>query len=272
MSHQSVPAKGAGESLSFVDTHCHLDDESFGTDLAGVLDRSRQLGVSRWINVGFNPERWPPSIDLAARFPGMSFMLGVHPGDAGVWNDRVHDSLSRSIADSHPVAVGEIGLDFYRGETNADLQVAAFNAQLDLALEHGIPATIHMRSSEPLVLEVLQSRTATPPLLFHSFDGSGALSDWILANEARVGVGGLATRTKSFPLQRQLKRFPLDRLLLETDSPYLVPNGFKHRRNTPESIPRIAAFLARLLGTEVETIAMQTTRNAERFFERLQPA
>jgi len=272
MSQQRAPAEDTDDVPDFVDTHCHLDDDSFGTDLDDVLERSRRLGVRRWINVGFNPDRWQPSIELAARHPGMSFMLGVHPGDADRWNEQVQSDL-RQLVDRHrPVAIGEIGLDFYRGETNVDQQVAAFNAQLNLALEHSLPAAIHMRSSELLVLDVLRSRPRTPRLVFHSFDGSEALTGWIVANDAYAGVGGLATRTKSQHIHRQLKRLQLERLLLETDSPYLVPNGFKHRRNTPESVPKIAEFLAKLLDTDVESVASQTTRNAERFFERLQPA
>lgn len=272
MSQQPAPAEDTDVVPNFVDTHCHLDDDSFGSDLDDVLERSRGLGVRRWINVGFNPDRWQSSIDLAARYPGMSFMLGVHPGDVDRWTEQVHSDLSQFVDRTRPVAIGEIGLDFYRGETNVDQQVTAFNAQLDLALEHSLPAVIHMRSAERSVLDVLRSRSRTPVLLFHSFDGSEALTGWILENDAYAGVSGLATRTKSHHIHRQLERLPLNRLLLETDSPYLVPNGFKHRRNTPESIPRIAAFLANLLGTDVESVASQTTRNADRSFERLQPA
>lgn len=272
MSQRRAPAEDTGNVPDFVDTHCHLDDDSFGSDLDDVVERSQRLGVRRWINVGFNPDRWQPSIELAARYPGMSFMLGLHPGDAARWDDRVQSELRQLLDRIRPVAIGEIGLDFYRGETNVEQQLTAFNAQLDLALEHSIPAVIHMRSSELLVLDVLRSRPRNPRLLFHSFDGSEALTGWILENDAYAGVGGLATRTKSHHIHRQLERLPLARLLLETDSPYLVPNGFKHRRNTPESIPRIAAFVAKLLDTDVARVASQTTSNAERVFERLQPA
>ncbi len=272
MTQQRSPAADSDSVPDFVDTHCHLDDESFSSDLDAVLERSRRRGVRRWINVGFNPDRWQPSIDLATRYPGMSFVLGVHPGDAARWNDDVHRNLKVVVVRRQPVAIGEIGLDFFRGETNVDQQVSAFNAQLDLALEHSLPAVIHMRSSEAILLDVLRSRARTPLLLFHSFDGSEDLTGWILDNDAYAGVGGLATRAKSLHIRRELKRVPLERMLLETDSPYLVPNGFKHRRNTPESIPRIAAFVATLLDTDVARVATQTTHNAERLFERLHPA
>jgi TatD DNase family protein len=255
----------------FVDTHCHLDDEGFANDLDEILDRARADGVTRWINVGFNPDRWEAAVALGKDHPGMSYMLGVHPGDAPIWDEDVHKALQNAVALYQPVAIGEIGLDFFRGETNGDEQVAAFNAQLDLALDHGIPAAIHMRDAEEIILSVLNSRDALPTLLFHSFDGSEAMTNWVLDSGSYIGVGGLATRTKSTRLQDQISRIPLERIVLETDSPYLVPNGFKHRRNTPESIPRIAAFLGQLLGHAIDDIAMQTTANAERLFERLSP-
>ena len=269
MSYRKACTGEPDGSLPFVDTHCHLDFEDFENDLTEVLERSRDLGVTRWINVGFSPEGWNSSVEIAARYSGMSFMLGVHPGHADVWDDGVAQLLRDAIRQFQPVAVGEIGLDFFRGETNVEVQAKAFEEQLDIAREAGIPAAIHMRDAEPLILDVLRTQQELPELLFHSFDGSEALTDWIIESGSHVGVGGLATRTKSTALQAQIKRIPIEQIVLETDAPYLVPNGFKHRRNTPQSIPVIAAFLAQLRNSDVSTIARQTTENAERLFERL---
>ena len=269
MKHGARTGVVADDALVYIDTHCHLDDASFDPDLAGVLARARDAGVSRWINVGFNPERWAGTLELSRRFQGMSFMLGVHPADAGIWDEAVHHELRTVIERHRPVAVGEIGLDFYRGETNVDEQLLAFHAQLDLAISAAIPAVIHMRSAEPLMIETLHRRSELPALLFHSYDGSEALTSWVIASGSYVGVGGLATRSKSSTLQRELARIPLEQIVLETDSPYLVPNGFKQRRNTPESIPLIASFLARLRGVDIAHIARQTTLNAERLFNGL---
>ncbi len=265
------PAKHneAENVLRLVDTHCHLDDESFNGELDDVLDRAAAVGVTRWINVGFNPGRWPASIELATHYPGMSHMLGLHPGNADLWSPSVRDDLRTAIDSSRPVAVGEIGLDFYRGETNKSIQIEAFTEQLEIAREFGLPVAIHMRDSEQLMLEVLRSASALPTILFHSFDGTEELTRWIIASGSYIGVGGLATRKKSADLRSHIARIPLDRIVLETDSPYLVPNGFKHRRNTPESIPVIAKSLADLFQRDVADIAQITTANAERLFERL---
>lgn len=269
MSAQSVKRDEAESTLRLVDTHCHLDDESFDGELDDVLDRAAALGVTRWINVGFNPDRWTASIELSTRHTGMSHMLGLHPGNADLWSPAVRDRLRAAIDSSGPVAVGEIGLDFYRGETNEAIQVQAFTEQLAIAREFGLPVAIHMRDSEPLILEVLRSAPSLPPILFHSFDGGPELTSWIVESGSYIGVGGLATRKKSASLRTRIARIPLDRIVLETDSPYLVPNGFKHRRNTPESIPVIASALAELFQRDIAEIARITTANAERFFERL---
>jgi TatD DNase family protein len=272
MNHGSETGRVPEDTVDFVDTHCHLDDRSFAADIDEVLERARDAGVTRWINVGFNPERWTTSIDLARRFPGMFSMLGVHPADAGLWNDSVARSLAMAVEQHHSVAIGEIGLDFFRGETNVDEQLAAFHAQLDLAISVKIPAVVHMRSAEPLMIDTLRNRQNLPTLLFHSYDGSEALTTWIIATSSYVGVGGLATRTKSSVLRREVKRIPLEQIVLETDSPYLAPNGFDHRRNTPESIPHIASFLAGLQGVDIATVARQTTLNADRVFSGMTPA
>ena len=253
----------------YVDTHCHLDDIAFQQDLHEVLGRATAAGVRRWINVGYAPERWASSLALVDGHPGLSCMLGVHPGHADDWSEDVHNRLQRHVRAQSPVAIGEIGLDFYRGETNHAIQVATFTAQLAIARNAGIPAVIHMRDAEEQVLDVLHAVSDLPTLLFHSYDGSRVLTDWVIANAAYIGVGGLVTRGKNRPLAEQIRRIPFERIVLETDSPYLVPNGFKHRRNTPESIPCIAKFVAGLFGMELSEVARETTRNAERLFQRL---
>ncbi len=256
---QAIPVR-------FVDTHCHLDDECFAGDLADVLASSRAVGVDRVIVVGFAPDRWESSVDLASRYPGVSCMLGVHPGNAANWDSGVESVLRLLVDRVRPVAIGEIGLDFFRGETNLAEQRRAFERQLDLALEAGLPAVIHMRNAEKEVLDVLGAISPLPTLLFHSFDGSAELTSWILDHDAFIGVGGLATREKAVDLREQLARIPLDRMVLETDSPYLVPRAFRHRRNTPESIPIIAGHLAQLHLCSVEEVAAATTRRAEFLF------
>lgn len=250
----------------YVDTHCHLDDMSFDEDVGEVIRSSRAVGVDRCIVVGFSPDRWGTTLDLADRYSGIFVMLGVHPANAPEWTPPTADSLDKLIRQRRPVAIGEIGLDYYRGETNEQQQEAAFSQQLDLAVKQNLPAVIHMRSAESPVIALLNGRTNLPTLVFHSFDGTDRLTDWILDHDAYIGVGGLSTREKSADLRAQLKRIPLERMVLETDAPYLTPRGFHHRRNTPQSIPLIAAHLASLRGCSIQQVAEITTRNAAHLF------
>jgi TatD DNase family protein len=259
----------AGDDIVLIDTHCHLDDHVFVEDLDQVLAESRAAGVRAWIQVGFEPARWPSSIDLVQHIPGMALMLGVHPSSADQWSPAVADELHRLIVQHGAVAIGEIGIDrFWPENPPLDVQIAAFTAQLDLARELGLPAVIHMRSAEQELLDVLQQREPQP-LLFHSFDAGAALTDVILAWDAYVGVGGLATKAKSEALREQLARIPLDRIVLETDSPYLIPARMRGRRNTPASVRRIAAFLGTLRAIPEATIAATTTQNALHCFATL---
>ncbi|HEU0164084.1 MAG TPA: TatD family hydrolase [Thermomicrobiales bacterium] len=252
-----------------IDTHCHLDDQSFREDLSEVLAESMASGVRSWINVGFEPERWDSTLRLVDRFPGMSCMLGIHPTSATAYSGETLDRMRRLLLASDAVAIGEIGLDLLRERETESIQRQAFEAQLDLALELRLPVVIHMRDAEAEMLSVLAARPTLPPLLFHSFDGGPALTEFILASGAYVGVGGLATRQKSESLRAELQKIPLQRMVLETDSPYLVPARQKARRNTPAQIRTIASFLATLLAIDEDQVVHTTTINAWSYFGRL---
>lgn len=261
-----------GTSARYVDTHCHLDDAAFSSDLGGVLDHSRSVGVCSWINVGYTPERWTSSIGLGTEVRGISVMLGLHPAEVDRWTDDLEDDLIALLESSGARAVGETGIDLFRGETNLDRQQGAFTRQLAIAVELGLPAVIHMRAAEKEVLTILSSATVLPRLLFHSFDGGPELTAFVNETGAYVGVGGLATRPTAHRLRSQLARISLDRIVLETDAPYLVPAKAPGRRNAPGNLPLIAAALADLLGTDVNTIAALTTANAGRLFGELESA
>lgn len=249
-----------------VDTHCHLDDDVYAADLESVIEESRSRGVTRWINVGFEPERWHSTVALSNRVEGMSHMLGLHPGHAEEWSPDLRARLESLVTISQPVAIGEIGLDFFRGETNASAQRIAFDEQLDLAVELNLPAVIHMRAAEDEVLGLLKSRRTLPHLVFHSFEGTMRLRDFVVEHKSTIGFGGLATRASAADLRLLIGTIPLDQIVLETDSPYLVPTGTKGRRNVPGNVAAIAKFLARFSGTSVAGVADATTRNAERAF------
>jgi len=256
---------------AMIDTHCHLDDAAFAADLDSVLESSRAANVVAWILIGYAPERWEAAVEMARRIPGMSHTLGVHPSHAEEWNDDVANGLRDRLRSSGAVAVGEFGLDFYRDNAPLEIQREAMIGQLEIARELDLPAVFHMRNAEAEMLDILTSRDELPRMLFHSFEGTSRLLDFIVERGAYLGVGGLVTRQRSEPLREQLRRVPLESIVLETDSPYLVPARQKDRRNVPAHVRTVACFLADFYGVPAHELAIQTTLNAERLFGRLLP-
>ena len=252
--------------MEFIDTHTHMDDDAFADDLRDVIEASRAKGVTRWINVGYNEARWQSTHELARSIPGMSLMLGLHPGNADDWNNRVHTALLKAIRTIQLVAIGEIGLDLYWRQDNLASQEQVFRAQLEIAVEHGLPAVIHMRAADAELMQVLDSDIRLPHMHFHSFDGGDDLRAWVLRNNATIGVGGLVTRKGSESLRGWITGVPRDMVVLETDSPYLKPRGIMGKRNEPAYLPKTAELLSELWGLNVASISEITTRNAERIF------
>lgn len=259
-------------ALRYIDTHCHLDDPIFDGEVDAVISESMANGVTSFVNVGFNLDTWGSTIELARKFATVSIALGLHPQDADYWNPETADALRKNLKENRLVAIGEIGIDLFRGETNLPKQRSVFDDQLDLALEHNLPVIIHMRSAQIEVLNLLRSRSSNPTLLFHSFDGTEELTSYALETGSMVGVGGLATRAKSMTIREQLQSLPLDQMVLETDSPYLLPAKLRGSRNTPQSIPVIASFLSNLKEVPLQLVAETTTANAERIFGELEPS
>jgi TatD DNase family protein len=249
-----------------IDTHAHLDDPAFADDLEAVLAASLDAGVRAWVNVGYAPERWETTIALAETVPGMAHMLGMHPQNAAGWNEENAARLEALLVETNARAIGEIGLDYAPHAGAHGPQRTAFADQLRLAERLRLPVVIHMRDAEADLMDQLRTLDPAHPVLLHCFDGSHALLKFALHRGYLLGVGGLATRTKSERLRSLLRDAPLGALVLETDSPYLVPAKLKERRNQPANVALIARFVSELRGQPVGEIARVTTANAERFF------
>lgn len=256
---------------AMIDTHCHLDDHAFASDLPAVIAASREAGVCGWVLIGYARDRWEGAARMSAATAGMRHSLGVHPSHAQEWSADVEASLREMLHSTGAVAVGEFGLDFHRDNAPFEVQREAMIGQLRMARELDLPAIFHMRDAEAQMLEILDAEASLPRMIFHSFDGTERLTDFIRSHDAWVGVGGLATRQKSAALREQLLRLPLERLVLETDAPYLVPARQKDRRNVPAHVRTVAIFLAELLDVPLETVTRQTTANAESLFGRMLP-
>lgn len=251
--------------ISTVDTHCHLDLEAFDEDRDDVFQRALGAGVHAMILVGYNPERWETTAALCSQHGFLRRTLGVHPNDAGIWSDEMSMRLRREIERDRPVAIGEIGLDFYRSAGNVEQQRRAFVAQLEIAAEYNLPVVIHQRSAEDEVVEVLVDMRPRSGVM-HCFTGNQVYAERCLDLGLHLGIGGVLTFPRSNEIRGAVAAAPIDRLLLETDAPFLAPQVRRGKRNEPSLLPAVLHELARVKNASEIEVAEQTTKNAVDLF------
>jgi TatD DNase family protein len=249
-----------------VDTHTHLDDPAFDLDRDTVIAASRAAGVRGFVNIGYAPDRWESSRALRERHPDIEFALGLHPQLAEQYEGSLDRDLRQAIEILNPVAVGETGFDFARAAPSFEAQQRAFRGQLEIAAAADLPTIIHQRDASDALMAELDRWPTLAPIVLHSFDGTQVLADWARDRSCFVGIGGLATRQSSASLRAALARIPVDRLLLETDSPYLAPPGSTSRRNVPANLPRVADMLAPLWNVSGDELCWLTSINAVGLF------
>jgi TatD DNase family protein len=256
---------------AIIDTHVHLDDPAFDDDQDEVLCAARAAGVVHYLNIGYSPQSWERSRLLRERHPDIDIAIGLHPQLADEFDATLARKLRDAVRQLRPVAVGEMGLDHSRPSPSRGMQAATFQAQLELAATEGLPVVIHQRGAADDLIEALAPWTSKIPIVLHSFDGTPRLAAWAAEHDCFIGIGGLATKTASAPLRELLRMMPADRLLLETDSPYLPPPGTRGRRNEPSQLARIAAMLAPLWNLAPGELCRVTTSTATTVFGLARP-
>lgn len=257
-------------AVSLVDTHCHLDFESLAEDIDGVVSRAAEAGVERIIVPALDLTNVQAVLGLAERYTGVFAAVGVHPNSAADWRDAWIDDLRALARHEKVVAIGEIGLDTYWDKTPADIQHQAFALQLELAAELDLPVIIHNRDAAADVLRLLTASSlsgAARPGVLHSFSADWDTAEAALALGFYLGFTGPLTFKKADELRDIAARAPLDRLLIETDAPYLTPHPYRGRRNEPAYVRFVAEKLAEVRGVSLEEIARATTANAEHLFQ-----
>ncbi len=263
--------------LPLIDTHCHLDFEPFHADLEAVLDRSIQSGIRKIINPGIDLTSSRAAIQISDEHQDfISAAVGVHPNDGNSWDNNTLDELKKMAKGSNVVAIGEIGLDYYRDRFPPTSQQTIFRQQLQLAGELSLPVIIHNRlaTEDTLMiisewigqLEKAHSSLRSKPGVFHSFDGDLASAQRIISFGFLLGIGGLVTFNNAKPQQNLVAQLPLDRVILETDAPFLAPHPHRGQRNEPAFIVQVAEKVASLHNEPVADIAKITSRNAEFIF------
>ena len=266
---------------TLVDSHCHLDMKQFDADRAAVLERAQANGVNRIVNPGIDLVHCRQAIELADQHPQVYAAVGIHPNSSADFSEQTLIQL-RGLVD-HPkvVAIGEIGLDYHWGTVSRQQQAQAFRAQLDLAAELGLPVIIHNREASTDLARIVQAwaasaRTRNSPLaerpfwgVLHAFSGDAALAQAAHGWNFALGLGGPITFRNARALHELAPQLDLDRLMLETDAPWLTPHPMRGKRNEPAYVALVAERLAELLGVPIEEIADRTTAVARSIFAPL---
>lgn len=256
--------------MTLIDTHTHLYEEQFDADRTEMIERAVANGVSKMIIPNVDSTTIKGMMDLVHQFPQNVFqMMGLHPcyvkpetykNELEIIREHLFD---KEFSFS---AVGEIGLDLYWDKTTLDVQKEAFELQCDWAIQKNLPVAIHSRDSTHILIEILKKRKENPKGVFHCFTGSVEEAKEILKLGFYLGIGGVVTY-KNTHLRDTLKQLPLDRIVLETDSPYLPPVPYRGKRNESAYTKLVAETLCTVYEKGLEEIAAVTTQNAKNLFD-----
>lgn len=254
--------------MQLIDTHAHLDEDSFSEDLDDVIARAIESGVIAMVAVATTASNSLATIELAARVPNVFASVGIHPNYAAQARPGDWELVEELAASPKVVAIGETGLDRYWDHTPFEIQLDYFRRQIELARSRSLPFIVHCREAEADVVTVLREEAASGSLkgVMHSFCGSEETLQVALEVGLHISFAGMVTFKKNESLRQLAKKIPLDRLLVETDSPYLAPLPHRGKRNEPSFVKHTAESLAEAHGMTLNEIAAITTDNARRLF------
>ncbi len=260
-------------NTSIVDTHAHLDMNAFDSDRDEVIARAVDTGVSTIITVGIDVKSSKQAIELAERYPEILATVGIHPHEAGRATRADIDSLAEIATHSRVVAIGEVGLDFYRDYSPRKAQLQALAWQLELAAELEMPVVIHSREAHEEMLGILREWTSRSekspeqsPGVIHCFSGDSDTARQYLDMGFYLSLGAYIGYPASREAHGVIRSIPRNRLLVETDCPFLSPQKYRGKRNEPSYLPLTVEVLAKIRKEPLETVAGETTENAHRLF------
>lgn len=262
--------------MSLADTHCHLYFDNYHRDLDSVLARAGEAGVERILVPGIDLVSSQAAVDLAERYPSIYAAVGVHPNSATTWDSTTLEALEGLAAHPKVVAIGELGLDYYRQRAPHSLQKRVLREQIELAGQLELPLVVHTRNTSEAeracikdVLEILiamRDELPANPGVIHSFSGNYDEALRAMEHGFYIGITGPVTYKKAYELRDVVRGIALDRLLIETDGPFLTPHPYRGKRNEPAYVYYVAEKIAQVLGRSPKEIAQRTTSNAGRLF------
>jgi len=255
--------------MELIDTHCHLTFPPLVADVPGVVERSRTAGVSGWVTVGTSVEDSRRAIDLAGQYEDMYVAVGIHPHDAKAADAGALEQLRQLAGPAKVVAIGETGLDFHYNFSKQPDQRRVFAAHLTIARDLGLPVVVHSRNAFDETLEILdRDGGRLKGVVFHCFSGSAEQARQLLERGYHISFTGVVTFKNAETAREAAKVVPPDRLMVETDCPYMSPEPVRQQKpNEPALMVHTARFLAQLKGVSLEEFAQATTRNAIAFFQ-----
>jgi len=252
----------------FIDSHAHIDGHEFDADREEVIQRARSAGVSVILNVGTGDPHsgaFERAVELGKTHESIYTAIGTHPHDARLYDDAAEEKIKTLINNEHVIAWGEIGLDFHYDNSPRDVQVDVFKRQLRAARECDLPVVIHTREAESETIEILRNEYDGSGV-FHCFSGSMELAQRAIEIGFMISFSGIVTFKKADELRAVAKHVPLDRLLIETDCPYLTPIPYRGKRNEPAYVVEVARCLAAIHDVDIEEMGRITSENFNRFF------
>lgn len=263
-------------SQVLTDTHCHLDFDAFDEDRDLVVQRAREAGLVCILNPGIDLATSQAAIRMAEKYPEVYAAVGVHPNSALEWGKQTYKELCELASHPKVVAIGEIGLDYYRDRAPKEVQKQVFFDQLSLATEKKLPVVLHNRQASGDMLSILTawqeqlinsgSELVTRPGVMHSYSDGIDTARQALSLGFLIGITGPVTFRNALSLQSVVKSVPTEALLIETDAPFLTPHPMRGQRNEPAYVARVAEKIAELQGLTLPILADITTANANRLF------
>ena len=251
--------------VHLIDSHCHLDFNDFDKDRTDILQNCARSGIEKIVIPGVTVNSWPKQIELCNNHPMLSLALGCHPMFMADHPENAAQLLEQAVKQYQPIAIGEIGLDFYVADADIASQLILFETQIDIAVQFALPVILHVRKAHDDVLKVLRHKKLSGGIV-HAFSGSAQQAEQYRKLNFLLGIGGALTYPRAQRLQRLFTELPLSQIVLETDAPDMPLCGHQGERNTPENIPVIMEKLSQLRDESADYIAEITTANCRQLF------
>jgi len=251
----------------YIDTHCHLDFPEFDSDREEVIEKSVRENIVGIVNISTDVESSKRSIEFSERYSFIHPVVGIHPGNVKELSLSDVEKIEKLAGNNKIVAIGEVGLDFHYGRENEEKQKEFFRSQIEIARDMKLPLIIHMRDSRDEVLDIIGKSRLPDKVVFHCFGGDSFLADYCKDKNFYISFTGIVTfKKKADDVKKIAAEYPIEKIMAETDAPFLSPEPFRGRRNEPSMVRYIVEALANVRGMDIKECAVQILDNSKKFF------